>query len=387
MLTSVGEIRNLCQETMELFGWSAVPLGHPLRNHSYAYREWGIGLTPDNIDEIKSTSKSEYRREWQGSDQRLNQLIAEASVKAGLSDTNLLLNRRIARYSKEHVVSLAAGGHRPHLIEIGTGAGGTIIAILASLREAGFDISGMDLLLIEPSRKRVDFALERIKESMGGTPLPAILRLEGTVDALSGLASDSADLVVQNAAIHHESFKDHLVQINRVLKPGMPFISGDWHEGTYETPARIFWLYAMLQDPFNDRTTSAVRDFVSEKSPAPWFPLRAGLTEFRRRFALSDQRLASAFEGFTASERRASCGGMEYWLGVAKIFTEKGEKSPEAVIQCHERVSKRAEALVNAGFVFDAESRAKYHEVIKDRGYGELGAVMVPKKPIRSNAR
>ncbi len=383
MLTDIRDIRQMCSDTMGLFEWSAVPLGNPLRNHHYVYRSWGIDVTNDNVEEIRHDSKMEYQSEWASSDESLNHLIAVASVRAGIADTNTLLNLKIAEYAAEHMAGLGKG--RKQMVEIGTGAGGTIIAALQRMHSVGVDLTDIDVKLVEPSQKRLAFAQQEILAMLQreNAPSPRISALEGTVDAIKEIESEHADLVIQNAAIHHESFKDHLSEICRILRPGMPFISGDWHEGTYETPARIYWLYLMLQDPTDANRSSQVLDFVLGKACPDRAGERTELKEFGRMFALTDGALASAYDQYTESERRASVGGMRYWLEVAKIFTETGKKSPEVIIQCHERVTPRIAALVNAGFVFDGESRRKYCEVIKDRGFGELGTVMSPKKAIK----
>jgi SAM-dependent methyltransferase len=387
MFSEMEGIRKLCQDAMALFEWSAVPLGHPLRNHHYAYPAWGIALTGANVEEIRRESKKQYRCEWADSDETLNALIATACTRAGLLDTNLLLNQRIADCASRHLKRLGKGPK--NIVEIGTGAGGTITAALERMRAMKLDLSELSITLVEPSMKRLAFAQERIRQEFGEShpSQPNIVAFAGTVDAISRLPAEHADLVIQNAAIHHESFKDHLALIHRILRPGMPFVSGDWHEGTYETPARIYWLYAMLQEPANVGVSSAVLDFVLGSNRVPNPKVRNELTEFRRLFRISDDALFSAFDQFTDSERRASAGGMKYWLEMAKIFTEEGRRSPEVVIQCHERVAMRTAALINAGFTFDRESRAKYCEVIRDKGFGELGAVMVPKKPAAGSGR
>ena len=380
-LSRISDIDRMAKDAMALFDWSVIPLGHPLRIHAYSYHHWGIVITPDNIEELRAASKRAYVEEWAPTDESVNELIAIASERAGLSDTNLLMNQKIGEYSAEHVKSLEEDAR---IIEVGTGAGGTILSVLHSLHAAGLDLSKMAFTLLEPSEKRLDFTLERIDEfgKSRGTCVLA-MGVVGTVDELATVKSGHAHLVIQNAAIHHESFNDHLLEIKRVLRQGMPFISGDWHEGSYESPARIYWVYAMLQNPFNEKASDEVQRFVLGRGVYPKREERAELKEFREMFGLTEQRLAQAFDGYTQSEREANVGGMRYWLEVAKILIEKGKRSPEVLIQAHERVTPRITALKNAGFVFGPEDKKKYVEVIKGKGFGELGAVMVCRKPLR----
>jgi SAM-dependent methyltransferase len=395
----INDIERMAKYAMSLFDWSTIPLGHPVREHAYSYEHWGIVKTVGNIDDLYLLSKKEYQLEWAPTDQSLNQLIGIAAKNAGLSDTNRLMNDKIGEYSAEHLKYILETEETAVVIDIGTGAGGSILSLLRCAIDNGIDVSRLDITLIDPSGKRLEFSEGAINELLNErniTKGPRIRVIEGSVDVLSEgsvdvlreMDTDHAHLIIQCAAIHHESFNYHLSEIKRVLKPGMPFISGDWHEGSYATPARVYWIYNMLQDPLDEERVSQVLDFTLDKAPfKPLTESQPGLTEFRKLFSLDDNVLANAFSSYTESERRANVGGMRYWLEVDKILTKEGKSSAEVLIQAHERVAKRVELLKNAGFVFDSESRAKYVEVLRKKGFGELGAVMVPKKGMQRAQR
>jgi hypothetical protein len=159
-------------------------------------------------------------------------------------------------------------------------------------------------------------------------------------------------------------------------------VSGDWHESNYEHPAKVYWLYHMLQNPHDEEKVKAIMDFVlgGDAEKTRFWEEHDWLVSFSRLFQLDEPDILGAFNGLTESERRANAGSIRYWHEMGKKFAEEGKKCPELLLQCHERVSKRIENLTNAGFVFDADCRSKYTEVIRDRGFGELGAVMVAKK-------
>ncbi|HSB47785.1 MAG TPA: methyltransferase domain-containing protein [Candidatus Bilamarchaeum sp.] len=377
MLTKISEIEQLNADAQGLLDWAPVRLGSLLRTHAYSYPNWGITIAPENIDWLVSESKKAFSVEWADTDGSMNHMIAEASEKAGLADTNALMNAKIGQYASEVLIERFDG---PSVLDIGAGAGDTSLAFLDTDRDS--EAQTRNLVLLEPSAKRLETAEGRIRSFIRGTSYEGSLNLRlvhGSVDKLADFDDDSFDIIISNAAIHHESFNPHLAQIRRVLFPGMPFISGDWHESNYEHPARVYWIYYLLQNPHDEETAKAVTDFVLG-GRGPLLTERKALGEFRERFSLSLMDLYDAYKGHTESERRADVGSMKYWLELGKRFSEEGKKCPEFLLQCHERVSKRVENLTNAGFVFDAESRSKYAEVIRERGFGELGAVMVAKK-------
>jgi SAM-dependent methyltransferase len=383
-LTKISDIEGMLQYAQALFEWSAVPLGSPLRVHAYSYRNWGIVITPLNVEWLHMNSRMAFLVEWAKTDAGMNRLIAEASQKAGLSDVNAVMNARIGEHAAEHLATVLKNASSFSLIDIGSGAGGTILAVVKCLLGAGLspDATG-SLTLLEPSPTRLETAEANLRRLLDWTRLGRKLKVIGIpegVGGLAGLPADSADGIVTCGAIHHESFNEHLPEIARVLKPGMQFISGDWHESNYVTPARVYWMYYMLQDPHNEETANRVIQLALGKSGMQPMWERKELVEFRRLFGLDREAVVRAFDGLAESERRANAGGMLYWLEMGKRFTEENKKSPEFLLQSHERVSKRTECIKNAGLVFDEECRGKYSELLDKKGFGELAAVMVAKK-------
>jgi len=314
-------------------------------------------------------------------------MIARACERAGLLDTNQLMNERIAEIAAEYLSGTRRG--LVTVVDVGAGNGATSVAFLKKLLEQGPKNIRLGLGLVEPSRSRLEEAEKRISELIRGTYLEQGTTLElvpGTAERTALLKREArpqnmhADLVITNAAIHHESFNQHLHAIRSVMMDDMALlVSGDWHESNYEHPARVYWIYYLLQDPHNEERAQAVFDFVREGTV---FRLdeRKELREFCSILSLTEDDLYSAFDNHSESELLADIGSMKYWRELGKEFSDAGKKCPEFLLQCHERVSRRVENLKNAGFVFDNECRQKYSEVLKKRGYGELASVMVAKK-------
>jgi len=387
--SKIDDIERHIKEIQSLMEWAPVAIGSPLRVHSYSYRKWGIVITPENlewIEHIQASSKKSFETEWAPTDSSMNTLIADVCIASGITDANEGMNVKGAEYGREYLAPRLVKPGLVKVIDIGAGAGATTLAMLRAIKDLKVHLfAGLSIVLIEPSQKRLETAFDAIYKTIAGTSIEHAVHpmaKQGLVDVLHDLESDSADLVISNAALHHESFYDHFPQIVRVLKPGTEFISGDWHESTYESPRRTYWIYYLLQDPNDGKALEDAVSFVLGNSPISIAKERQELKDFRKLFDLSEANVCHAFDNLTESERRASVGSIRYWVEMGKRFSEKN-KSPEVLLQGHERVAKRIENLKNAGFVFDSECRSKYHELLKDKGYGELASVMIAKKRLR----
>jgi SAM-dependent methyltransferase len=165
----------------------------------------------------------------------MNHLIAEASEKAGLADTNTLMNQRIAELASDWISVAFQGDYNTSILDVGAGAGRTTQALVKEL--SGLKLSKMareaadvHFELLEPSRKRLEAAMEVIGKAAQGTWLEEALSvgpIHGTVDELAFQDECVYDVVITNAAIHHEPFNSHLSSMYRVLRPGCPLVSGD----------------------------------------------------------------------------------------------------------------------------------------------------------------
>ncbi|MFH1221634.1 MAG: class I SAM-dependent methyltransferase [Candidatus Micrarchaeota archaeon] len=369
----------------EVTSWSRVPAGSVLRVHAYSYANWGIQLTPDNIDSLINESAKAYAVEWQETDASLNKLVAAASELAGLSDVNANLNRQIGKLALSHVHNAIEKQGSFVLLDLGAGLGSTTEAVLDRMIETGImPKSESQLILVDPSLKRLETAHEMLTKKIDSAGIADLFKIatiaEQDIDFLQLAETSSIDLVVGNAYLHHHAFNTHLQQINQVLKPGAPFIIGDWHNSMWEKPERVFWLLRLLMDPEDKKIRQIVFDVVTGKQEnMRGFFVPSELTKFKRHFIgpYSD-RLLRAFDGLTMAERQANCGIIEFWAAVAQKCDAAKVHSPIYFLEGHERVSKRVENLTNAGFVFDSESRQRYMELLPKRG--ELAAVMTVRK-------
>ena len=376
--SKISDIEQLDRDFQGIMEWSPVPPGSLLRVHEYSYGNWGIEVTPENVEWLYEQSRKAYECEWGYTDGSLNLLVAKAAINAGLGDVNAKMNSIVGKYAAQYIIESLRDGFV--MVDIGAGTGPTTVAVLENLIGSVFSVHGR-IILIEPSEKRLQVAGIQIQKLLSKLPGIDMSLISNTdVEALRSFDPSFVDIVISNGTIHHNSFNRHLPEILRVLKPLEPFINGDWYNGMWEKPERVYWLLLLIKNCEDEMLktrvlNSILMDFLP--SGINEFP---ELTEFRRMLGLSKKEVSNAFFDCSDSERRADVSIMKFWVEVAKLFTKHEEKSPIFFLESHERVSRRKTNLRGAGFVFNSECRIKYKELLRKRGKGELSAVMVAKR-------
>ncbi|MEM4367240.1 MAG: class I SAM-dependent methyltransferase [Candidatus Anstonellales archaeon] len=370
-LSKIQDIEEHLKTFADLTSWSPALPGSMLRAPAHSYHNWGIQVLPDNVEWLYAMAQKAYEVEWAYTDKEINLLVGNASQNAGLSDVNTEMNKIVGAYAAQFALM---GREGLAVMDIGAGTGATSIAFLNAL---GCRAKKVTLLLVEPSLKRLQEAQEAIaKLGFHSVPLAG-----NDVSVLKQFSDCSIDMIISNAAIHHNSFNVHLAEMNRVLKQGAPLINGDWHSSISESPARAYWLLYLLQEPLGTRFEK-VLDNVARGAKMEIAFERQELKEFRKYFGLTLEMLEWAFMGLSSSKRKANTGIMRFWFEIGRIFSQRGEKSPIYFLEAHERAGKRIENLKNAGFEFDEECRRKYKELLRKKGIGELACVMVAKKRV-----
>jgi predicted O-methyltransferase YrrM len=379
ILTSTKDIERRVREIDDLTSWSPVPLGSILRATSYSYRNWGIGITPENIGWLYGASQEAYSVEWKDTDPSLNALVGKASENAGLGDVNATMNALIGGYasasahSKNGIISV---------LDVGAGAGATSMAMLSAL--GGTIVPNIKLTLIEPSSSRTKAALDAIRKINTAAANIAVVYNLTETEALRQIKPGSIDMAITNAAIHHNSFNFHLGAMSKTLKPNAPLISGDWYDGLSEKPERVYWLLTLLANHSSGHRNAEIEKDVFKRISAgaplvvPFVEERAAA--FRKYFNLDAFSCGLAFANLSEDERKADAAILKFWFEVGKIFAEKGTKSPIYVVEGHERAWRRETAFAENGFCFDRECMEKYRLVTKKRNKGNLNVVSMAKR-------
>ncbi len=374
LLTSTKDIEERVRWIDQITDWSPVPLGSILRATSYSYRNWGIGITPENIGWLYGASQEAYSVEWKDTDESLNDLVGKASENAGLRDVNKMMNIVIGEYAAEYVRKTEIYGLT--VLDIGAGTGATSMAMLSTLGDAA---SRINLFLVEPSKIRTDAALESIRKISETLANAAVVYNMTETEAILHIPY-TIDMAITNAAMHHNSFNFHLREISKVLVPGAPLIMGDWYDGLSEKPERVYWLLLLLA---NYRDVDMEKDVIGRiREGLP--PLEPSNIEernaivFRKSLDLDMNSCIMAFQNLTENERKADAAIMKFWLEVGRIFAKKGENAPIYMIEGHERAWRRETAIAESGFCFDKECQEKYKLVTRDKG--NLNVVSMAKK-------
>ncbi|MFA5105937.1 MAG: class I SAM-dependent methyltransferase [Candidatus Micrarchaeia archaeon] len=378
-----------------LFEWSPVPFSSILRVPSYSYQNWHIKINPGNEKWLYDESRKAYYCEWGPTDESLNRLvsIASSSEKAGLGDVNAIMNKKVGEISAQYANENFISKNRPiSLLDIGSGAGATVVEFIKSLGAAALGAKGqISITLLEPSAQRLALALENATTaSKDHLPGMEITFSTAQSDVLVSLSASSYHLAISNAAIHHNSFNFHLGHLIKALKGGGAFVNGDWHCSIWQSPAKFYWLAMLLADQSADNF-NMVKEFVLNGGlPGRVLPAEtkeiAGkkeIMEFKKYFSISDDSLLRAFDGSVNGSRQADWGMLSFWSEVGRVFSEKGAKSPIHIPEAHEPAVNRKASLILNGFTFDSECQSKYFEMLRNRGKGELATVMMAKKPIK----
>ena len=373
------DILTRVKDVEKLTGWSPVPLGSVLRVSEYAYPNWGILADPANLEWLYNESQNAYLVEWQDTDDSLNKLVGHASKKAGLGDVNDRMNQRIGKEAAGRLVS--SNKTEYSIADIGAGTGATSLAVAQSIAAYKERILSLDFVLIEPSPSRLAVASEEIRKLARDSIHVINVRCIADTDigALRKQNNGSFDIAVANASLHHNSFTKHFAEIARTLRAGAPFVVGDWYDGLSERPARVYWMLALISKKDDD---SFIREVLTAVENRETIGVRAKtpeLDDFRGYFSLADAELKSAFMANGMKQALADAGILRFWLEVGKIFAEKKAISPIYMLEGHERVGARRNALKQNRFYFDEDCRVRYKELLKKRK-GELAAVMVAKK-------
>lgn len=214
-------------EALKFHNESLMPIimGSPFRVPAYAYQNYGLTYTGENL------SNQAYTAEWASGNKEQVALIAQALDKAGFTDFNSILQKATALKVSEYIKCLPPQRFYV-LADIGAGAGGSASAIIEMLPE---DIKQKTIfLLVDPSNNSLTTAGQLMEEQEVKYEL-----FTGTdTEILKSWQTESVDILSGVASVHHHAaipFREY----TRVLKMGGWAIFADWHHDIWEHPARV----------------------------------------------------------------------------------------------------------------------------------------------------
>lgn len=370
------DIEARVRDLAEMTSWSPVPAGSLLRVPAYRYEDWGIRITRDNREWLVREANNAYRVEWAETDQALNALVGKAATAAGIGDVNAIMNARVGRLAAMGIAGIV--GKRGCFVaaDIGAGAGATSLEVLKELRTSRVRAQGR-IILIEPSESRCGKAVGVLMPENNGLALD--VKIGTDIEELRKLDGNSVDIAYSNAAIHHNAFNYHLDELRRVLVPGGAFVNGDWHESMWYTPARAYWMLALLRYRDDPEMAAAILDVPTGRTSLPAFVKDDDpeLRQFRDYFNLGNMQILTTFYPLTALQRRANEGIMRFWLAVGREFSAIGQRAPIFFLEAHETIDTREANLRAAGF---EQEEGMEVEQLRMGSLGELAAVGVWRK-------
>lgn len=330
--------------------------GSVFRIASHALENWGIGLTDENRELIKSRSEGSVAEEWDQDGELLNIAINNASAMAGLEEGNPTLNNVVAGITYDLLGGYAnarTNQERIFVLDLGAGAGGTTSSALRQL-ETSPDEEDRAILrrcrfqLLEPTG-----AVHEASKSIGVrrrispdayTKESVSTFVQGDDGFLECYRDGKFDIIMSNAALHHKAFPDYLAEVRRILKDDGAIVLGDWYTTIWRYPAYVIPLLRALGADIHQ------------------------ISAFRDRFGLSNEVCRTVNNLRSTEEREAQFKMVAYLkcLGqiIASINQEREERasrtgeSPPPKLRCcfleaHESLGDRQRTLREKGFETD----------------------------------
>ena len=313
-----------------------VRLGSALKVPSYAYPDWGID---DSEEELREESDRGYEVEWLGLDgkggsPRQMEYVIEALKSSKLDNYSQMLRDKGAEIVS-YLVREVFEGRGVHYLEVGAGVSTEFV--IKRLKADGVDLDRVFMTLVEPGARRIEGTASRLESEYGLKRNKNFRVVNGTdMDIPEHVEPNSQDIALAVATFHHHAFLDKPTKaIADCLAYGGRFITADWHNSMWEHPNRV---YSYLEKEFD------------------WPTKEEDLAEFARRFpkALEQAPEDPLNEASNADIRK-------FWKGWEKVRREAIESGTFnlnddiMMLEGHRPVEKYVKAFKGAGLFVDKE--------------------------------
>lgn len=308
-------------------------LGSALRVPSYAYPNWGILLGAYRIE-----SDTAYTIEWQGGSPKQMDYVIEALSEAGVGNNSQILRDSCARVVAARVRNLTKHDRVKKIHYMDVGAGVSTVNAFDAIDDKYKD--NVFITLVEPSKKRVEFAAEELTKR--GLARNKDFRLVVAPDQhmLAFVEPESQDIISYVASIHHHSYLDTPIKTAAaVMKKKGTLIISDWYNPEWEHPRRV---YEALRDDFDAdefNWTTKDRDLAAFASAYPK--------------ALKEAPELSPLNRASYMQIRRFWKG---WARVRKRAIETGEFDENddiLMLEAHRPVERQNEIIKSAGLVIN----------------------------------
>jgi SAM-dependent methyltransferase len=192
---------------------------------------WGIPRYDPALDELADKL---YIVEWKGGGDKQHEYVGESGEEAGLGNYSKMLRNWVARVTGYLVERT---GERAKVLDIGAGAGDSIIAVYKVLR----DPEQIYATLLEPSKKKCGVMEEKLNKR--GLKIGNHFDIVNSrdIDVEQHLNPKSQDIVQQVASVHHHRNRNQSFRkANAVTRMGGFYVSADWHSRIWMHPAVVY---------------------------------------------------------------------------------------------------------------------------------------------------
>ncbi|MCC7569850.1 class I SAM-dependent methyltransferase [Candidatus Micrarchaeota archaeon] len=364
--------------------------GSVLRVPSYAWGDWGIELTDDNIEELYYLSQKAYEKEWGETDASLNKLVGVASVNAGLGDVNADMNNLVGKIAASFLADISSDKEL-RVLDIGAGTGATTLATLRAMISIPEKwktlLDRTKFILVEPSEKRVLSILDSIENDLH-MPMRVAdsIEFQFCKDIDIDVDPNSINIVISNAAIHHNAVLDRsLRRIAETMKEGAMFVNGDWHNDVWHDPiefaVKLYPKLLSLEGNDLDSFFKGYFELFAEGSRPSMFLdmyMQTSLNKSFYEFALKFCELYP----HTKAQKIADDQIIQFWVSVNNEFKKESENRGEKVtatidtLESHEPIPQRKRTMAVSGIETDSIKVQEMFQHLKRTGkYVEKGNV------------
>lgn len=330
ILTSIDEIQAFNTEFMKITEGLPIQTGSVLRVPSRAYGRWGIEITDENVDWLRTNSGIYYPR-------------SEANLYAG-QESDKTAQMPIGYYErmiheiglivKEIFKSLDDNSRIFRICNLGGKHGPISSSILSEIQEDK-ETKGMlqriEFYLVDEKSGKLENAGKAI-EQYGAKYSKELKRDEKYLQEVIGNERLYFDLVVSFVRFHHKPFPDHLNIIKEVLANDGALVIGDTYSALWDHPINAYNLLQRIGASTN--ILDAFRSIFTNINPDLMRP---------------DEKVRLEPDEVSALEEHMKC-----WIEIMSDLRSR-PTGPICFLEAHQTSRARKNDLDKAGFETDAE--------------------------------
>jgi len=330
LITDINEIRDFIEKFLEITSGTLIVPGSPLRVSSAAYHRWGIGITSENLEQLKEMAEDAYLNQVPVGEERSD---VERTIRPKLREW---VEPRMARYMgdtvKEMLKSIGLSGDKISICEVPARDAevscAAAMAITFDSETAGM-MQRTEFHMVDISKD----SLQDTQRNMAMSGASHVLHQELDRVFLAGVAPGSIDILISLSHFHHKPFTDHLAQIHRALKDNGVLLVGDRHSAIWDHPVNA---YRILQRMGAEDNT---------------------LGAFRRHFGFNGNISGDPNVTLTSEECNAIARHLQYWeeIGDAVRQLYGSKKRRVRFLEANDTSEARRQKLECAGFTTDPD--------------------------------